>query len=61
MMMYMYSVEDKNGKPRSMFSSLDEAKANRQPSEFVVEYTFTLDDSLTVVFPSTLDLDGGEE
>ena len=61
MMMYMYSVEDKNGKPRSMFSSLDEAKANRQSAEFIVEYTFTLDDSLTVVFPSSLDLDGGEE
>ena len=61
MMMYMYSVEDKNGKPRSMFSSLDEAKANRQPSEFVVEYAFSLEGSECVVFPSVLNLDGGEE
>ena len=61
MMMYMYSVEDKNGQPRSMFSTLDEAKANRQPAEYVVEYSFGLEDSETVVFPFTLDLDGGEE
>ncbi len=61
MMMYMYSVEDKNGKPRSMFSSLDEAKADRQPSEFVVEYSFRLEDCKTVVCAYTLDLDGGEE
>ncbi len=61
MMMYMYSVEDKNGQPRQMFSSLDDAKANRQPSEYVVEYRFTLDDSETIVFPSNLTLDFGEE
>jgi len=61
MMMYMYSVEDKNGQPRQMFSSLDTAKANRQPLEYVVEYRFTLDDSETIVFPSNVTLDFGEE
>ena len=57
MNMYMYSVEDKTGTPRAMFSSLDEAKANRQPLEYVVEYTFTLEDSETIVFPFTIDFE----
>ena len=61
MMMYMYAVEDKNGQPRSMFSTLDEAKANRQPTEFVIEYAFSLEGSEVVVFPSVLNVNGGEE
>lgn len=61
MMMYMYAVEDKNGQPRSMFSSLKEARANRQPEEYVIEYAFSLEGSEVVEFPSTLNLDGGEE
>tara|TARA_Y100001973_G_scaffold81168_1_gene119619 strand:- start:431 stop:616 length:186 start_codon:yes stop_codon:yes gene_type:complete len=61
MKMYMYSVEDKNGQPRSMFATLDEAKASRQPEEYVAEYIFNVEDSEIIVFPSTLNLDGGEE
>ncbi len=59
--MYMYSVEDKWRQPRMMFASLEDAKANQQPSEFIVEYTFSLEDSETIVSPPSLDLDGGEE
>ena len=61
MNMFMYSVENRHGEPRAMFSALEEAKANRQPTEYVVEYRFTLDDSETLVFPSTLTLNLGEE
>lgn len=61
MMMYMYSVEDKDGQPRQMFSSLDDAKANRQPLEYIVEYKFSLDDSETIIYPSNLSLEFWEE
>jgi len=57
MNMYMYSVEDKTGTPRAMFASLEDAKTNRQPSEYVVEYRFSLDDSETIVFPFTIDFE----
>lgn len=56
----MYSVEEKWRQPRMMFVNLEDAKANRQPSEYIVEYEFKLNDSETIVSPPSLDLDGGE-
>ncbi len=62
MLMLMYSVEKADGKPRSMFADVEAAKANRQPDEYVVEYTFELAGSEPVVYPEILTLDlGGEE
>ena len=64
MKMFMYSVEKKEGGPRMMFANYEEAAASRQPEEYVIEYHFVLEDSIPVVFPSSLVLRndfGGEE
>ena len=61
MKMFMYSVEKKEGGPRMMFADFDKAKASRQPEEYVIEYHFVLEDRIRVVFPSQLNLEGGEE
>lgn len=62
--MYMYSVEEADGNPRSLFSDVAEARAARLPHEYVVEYCFNLESSEPVVYPEVLSLDldlGGEE
>jgi len=62
MRMFMYSVEKTDGVPRMMFADCKEAESKRRPEEYVVEYQFTLDDSIPVVFPDRLIIDvGGEE
>ena len=62
MLMLMWSVEKADGNPRAMFADVEAAKANRQPDEYVVEYTFELVGSEPVVYPEVLSLDvGGEE
>tara|TARA_R100001082_G_C4331618_1_gene145916 strand:- start:89 stop:280 length:192 start_codon:yes stop_codon:yes gene_type:complete len=62
MRMYMYSVEKADGNPRSLFSDVAEARAARQPHEYVVEYCFNLESSEPVVYPEVISLDlGGEE
>ena len=57
----LYSVEGADGTPRLMFSSLEEAVLKRLPQEYVVEYTFALQEKEPVVYPSHLSLVAEEE
>ena len=62
MWMLMWSVENAAGDPRALYADIEAAKANRQPDEYVVEYTFQLMGSEPVVYPEIITLDlGGEE
>ena len=62
MLMLMWSVEKAAGDPRALYADIEAAKANRQPDEYVVEYTFQLMGSEPVVYPEIITLDlGGEE
>ena len=57
----LYSVEGADGTPRQMFSDLEEAERKRLPQEYVVEYTFALQEKEPVVYPSHLSLVAEEE
>ena len=61
MRMFMYSVEKREGGPRAMFATFEEAEAQQQPDEYVIEYKFTLEDSVALRFPSRVVLTVGEE
>ena len=61
MKMFLYSVEGADGQPRKMFPTCDEAKAERLSHEYIVEYTFSLEDSEPIVYPELLVLEGGTE
>tara|TARA_A100001391_G_C4914692_1_gene237441 strand:+ start:129 stop:317 length:189 start_codon:yes stop_codon:yes gene_type:complete len=57
----LYSVEGADGTPRQMFSDTEEAERKRLPHEYVVEYTFALQEKEPVVYPSHLTLAPEEE